>query len=363
MIHSNLLAVGDISFGDSYACSSIGLNSFLRKNPDHDVFKNVKDIIRSSDISFGNLETVLSKSGLRRSNLHSMHMRGSPENVSKIVDAGFNVLNVANNHVLQHGTDAFRETVDILQKNNIGIVGLAKENGRNCIPCQTKLGDTECVFLSYGFEQDKYHKSTTLYAQADEQTILEDIKTYKENDNFVICSFHWGKEFISYPGIDQVHFARKAIEHGCDLILGHHPHVLNTYEVWNDRLIFYSLGNFLFDHFWNPDCTEGCIVQLDCNNIHFYLKNLFLTNITTEFMIDIHDSQDEAVKRFQDLYKRFQYMLETEGAYYEQERLKLERKNRYAGWLFMLKNFFRYNPSLRRQIISDTLSKKIKIKK
>src|SRR5688500_6970833 len=119
-----LVAVGDISFGDHFVCASFGVDSMLRTKRNLDVFENVKAILRGRDIVFANLETVLSEAGLERARLDSMHMRGRPQYITQLESGGFNVMNVANNHMLQHGRRAFEETIELLKSHRILPVGL-----------------------------------------------------------------------------------------------------------------------------------------------------------------------------------------------------------------------------------------------
>src|SRR5688500_6754925 len=225
-----LVAVGDISLGDHPVCASFGVDSVLRRSPHLDVFGNVKGKLREHDIVFANLETVLSDNGLDSTNYRSMQMRGRPSSISQLANAGFNVLNVANNHILQHGRTAFDETIELLRGNGVLPVGLSSSNGVNCQPARMIILGTEVMFLGCAFEPDKYYRGTPLYAQADQHAIIDDIREVKTRDNVVICSFHWGREYICYPGVDQIGIARSAIDAGCDLIVGHHPHVLNGFE-------------------------------------------------------------------------------------------------------------------------------------
>lgn len=358
MTPPSLVSVGDVSFGDHYACASIGVNAMLRRHPDIDLFSDVRGFISSADLAFVNLETVLSDRGLDRRRLPSMHMRGRPQDVHRLVDAGFDIVNVANNHMLQHGADAFLETVDILKNNGLGVVGLAKPNGLNCIPYRTKLGNKELIFLGYGFEKDLYFEGTTLYAQGVAENILDDVQTHKTKDNIVICSFHWGREFISYPNMSQIEIGRKVIDQGCDLILGHHPHVLNGFETWKDKLIFYSLGNFVFDQTWNPSCTEGCMIKLSFQHDRFAVDDLQITEIGPDYTPTMK-CPSVARQRFDELADTLEKSANNNGANYLADWTELNKKNRHASWRHMLRNFFRYDRHILRQIIADTLSKKI----
>lgn len=359
MDEPRLVAVGDVSFGDNYACASIGVNSLLKKKPAFDLFRDVKSVIRRGDLAFVNLETVLSTIGLDPRSLHSMHMRGQPEDVDRLVDAGFNVVNVANNHMLQHGADAFRETVELLKDRGLGVVGVAQENGLNCIPYETSIGGRDVVFLGYGFEKDLYYEGTTLYAQGEAENVLADIRSCKTSTNLVVCSFHWGNEFISFPRSDQISLGRQAIEAGCDLVLGHHPHVLNGYESHRDRLILYSMGNFVFDQLWNRPCTEGCIVTLGVKDDGFHLRELQLTRIDDAFSPRLEGTPEHATKRFKELNSELRATIGDGGASYQECWSKLNRKNRHGSWMHMLKNIMHYDPRILSQLMGDTISKKL----
>lgn len=354
-----LAAVGDISFGDNYASASMGLCSYRRQNPLSDPFSEVKSQFRSASLVFGNLETVLSDAGLNRSDLHSVHMRGRPDDIETIVDAGFDVVNVANNHMLQHGEVAFHDTIDALQQNDISVVGLARDDGRHCVPLVTQLGDTEAVFLGYGFEKDKYHRGTTLYAQGHEISVLEDIRAAKSASNVVICSFHWGKEFIRYPSSAQVGLAQRAVEAGCDLILGHHPHVMNGFEYWKDGLVFYSLGNFLFDQFWNPHCREGCVVHTKLVDGRFQVARSWATEVGSDFIIRVRGDESQGAEQFRKLNDLLRKGRAGDYGSYEADQDVAEKENRHRKWAYFFKNFYRYDQRIFRQIIWDTMRKKI----
>jgi poly-gamma-glutamate synthesis protein (capsule biosynthesis protein) len=353
----SLVAVGDMSFGDHYVCASFGVDSLLRSAPDLDVFAKVKSVLRRGDIVFGNLETVLSEAGLSRNQLHSMHMRGRPQCVDYLVDAGFNVLSIANNHILQHGSEAFRETVELLRSRGITVVGLAEANGLNCAPAMLEVGGTEYVFLGYAFEKDKYFLGTTLYAQASEEHILDDIRRHKKRDNVLICSFHWGNEFIHYPSLAQIAMARSAIDAGCDLILGHHPHVLNGFEKYDERYIFYSLGNFVFDQVWNDACTQSMVVELTRKNRHFDLVTVSPLRIGSDYR-PVIVTEDRFELKLNQLCSAIERTIEDNGREYLTEFRRLERRNRRRSWMYLLRRLHRYDRRILWQIVMDTLTRR-----
>jgi gamma-polyglutamate biosynthesis protein CapA len=359
MTPPSLVAVGDISFGDHPVCASFGVNSMLRARPGLDVFEQVKELLRGHDIVFGNLETVLSDDGLDSANFHSMHMRGRAADVNQLTRAGFNVLNVANNHILQHGERAFAETLDLLNANGILPVGVATPDRRNCQPARLHVRGTEVVFLGYAFESDKYYRGTPLYAQAELPAITDAIRHVKTRDNVVICSFHWGLEFISYPSREQIALARSAIDAGCDLILGHHPHVLNGYERYKGKYVFYSLGNFVFDQLWNDDCTMGMAVKLRLSPRELVFDGADGVRIGRDYRPAVVREQgfEETLRQ---LCSQIEVAVANEGKEYAGEARRKEARNRYLSWLYLLRSLHRYDAGILKQIVTHAWVRKMR---
>ena len=104
-----------------------------------------------------------------------------------------------------------------------------------------------------------------------EEEIIKTTKTVKSlnTDNFLIVSLHWGEEYKLINSPTQQKLAHQIIEAGADLIIGHHPHVVQNIEKYQGKLIFYSLGNFIFDQYFSPDTQQGLVVGLE-----IYPKNL-----------------------------------------------------------------------------------------
>jgi len=355
----SIIALGDISFGDHFVSLSYGVNSMLKKNPNIEIFKNVKHIFKNKDIVFGNLETVLSEYNLNKKKIAPMVMRGRKEYIHQIVDAGFNVINIANNHALQHGKEAFIETVKLLQKNNIKVVGIAKENGNNCEPCIFKIKNKKVIFLGYAFEKEKFYKGKTLYAQATEKHILQDIKKYKNKDNFVICSFHWGNEFIDYPSYKQKNFARLCIDMGCDLILGHHPHVIQGYELYKDKPVFYSLGNFVFDMLWNKRLIRSLIAGFELND-NVIIKKIYPVKINKNYT-PILTTDIYFIEKMKELSKKISKKSIRDDNSYNKDSKQLEREYRYRSYLYLMKNIYKYDFKILIKIITKTILSKLSL--
>lgn len=238
-----LMAVGDIMLGDSPTCVGHGLTEIINKRGSEFLFDNVSTILNKGDIVFGNLECVLSDIDVDPSILKSVQIRGTESSVSGLVYAGFNVLSLANNHILEHGTNSLLRTKKILSNNGIYSVGVSESKEKSRDALILNINNISVSFLSYCLIKDN-----TAYCSIDDPSeIITDIQKMKGKADILIVSLHWGNEFIRRPSAMQVQLAHEMIDAGANIILGHHPHVLQGLEVYKNGIIVYSLGNFVFD--------------------------------------------------------------------------------------------------------------------
>jgi gamma-polyglutamate biosynthesis protein CapA len=259
-----LKAVGDISLGDYLICLGFGVRSSIEKGTD--VFCNVKEYLNDADITFGNLESVLSDEGRDEKDPETLYMRGKKEFLPLIKEAGFNVLNIANNHIMQHGGKAFEETVSLLESENICVIG--KKNSSSVLTSEFKNRTIQGIcfgFLSYNLVPELYcqNKEDIRYATTNLEGILCDVRQCVEKCDHLIVSLHWGLEYMRFPSKEMKEWARAMIDTGVRVILGHHPHVLQGIEQYRDGVIVYSMGNFVFDLVWHKRNQESMILQID----------------------------------------------------------------------------------------------------
>ncbi|MBF4475245.1 CapA family protein [Methanobacterium formicicum] len=222
-----LVAVGDV---------------YLKVQDHQDPFFNVHSIFKEKDILFGNLETPLVNKGQKSNKAVVLH--SDPKNVEYLKNADFDVLNLANNHILDFGEEGFRSTIKVLRENNLKYLGSEYKKPGKVIFLEEK--GIKFAFLGYTIGRLKTSKNVYVN-KLKEQKILADINLIKDKCDFVIVSLHWGTENVFYPSPSQIKLAHKIIDNGADLILGHHPHVIQGIEEYNNGLIAYSLGNFQFD--------------------------------------------------------------------------------------------------------------------
>ena len=270
-------AVGDISLGDHPLCAGIGTQSKINnKTPDYP-FNKIRNELHKAEILFGNLECTLSEAGKNPLDYHSVQMRGSPSNLSGLINAGFNIMNMANNHSMQHGETPFIETVKMLEKNNIKPCGVNFKNFRKGIPVTLTVNEITVSFIGYSLRPRQYFESHPLYSEGYIDEITKDIQNIRDKTDVLIISLHWGDEFIERPSPEEIMLARNIIDAGADLILGHHPHVVRGIEKYNNGYIVYSLGNFVCDMLWDDSLRESFIFS--CSLSKDGIKNIQITPV------------------------------------------------------------------------------------
>jgi gamma-polyglutamate biosynthesis protein CapA len=256
-----LHAVGDVSLGDHPLCVGFGTHSRCRLQVPGFAFEQSAEVLRDADIVFGNLECTISESGLRPGKLHSVQMRGHPAYVDGLSDAGFSVLNLANNHSMQHGEPAFQESVRLLSINGIAACGLRDGTGGHAAHVDVTKGGLRTTFLGYSLRPRQYFPQAPLYAEGRTEALLDDVRSARDRSDCVVVSLHWGTEFIGRPAPDEVDLAHQIVRAGAQLVIGHHPHVLRGIERFQGAYIIYSLGNFVCDMIWDEPLRQTAIAR------------------------------------------------------------------------------------------------------
>ena len=347
-----LIAVGDISLGDSPKCFGFGVKRLIEKKGTDFIFEKIKKHLKA-DILFGNLETVLSDEGLVPYDFHSDQMRGPVESVKTLSKVGFNVLNIANNHMLEHGKAAFWDCIDNLRNNGIAIVGLKGNSVYFSRPAILHVEEKTIGFLGYSFEEDNRlgHSDEIDYAYcAEPGKILSDVRKLQQKVDFVIVSLHWGLEFAKHPSRYLVEKAHKIIDSGAAVILGHHPHVVQCVEKYKQKIICYSLGNFVFDMVWNKDCRKSMLAIFDLRSGRNVHSKIYPVKINNMYQPEL-DTDDRAQRYLAWLTEEHNVRLALFGANREHENLVYYRnvavqqlKDSFWSNLFLLISLFFRTP-------------------
>jgi len=257
-----IFAVGDIMLdrGVEYMVEKYGEGDF--KFP----FLKITDVLKKADLLFGNLESVISDKGIKVGSIYSF--RAEPEAIEGLTYAGFNILSVANNHIFDYGREAMEDNFKRLKEAGIDYVGggFNEKEVRSGIIKEIK--GTKIIFLAYNNLGSEYWRATETKSGIGwlDEKIKEDIKLAKEKSDLVIVSFHWGEEYQNQPNDEQKYFAHLAIDSGADLVIGHHPHVIQPIEKYKGGWMAYSLGNFVFDQYFSEETMKGLMLEIAIEN-------------------------------------------------------------------------------------------------
>jgi poly-gamma-glutamate capsule biosynthesis protein CapA/YwtB (metallophosphatase superfamily) len=243
------------------------------------MFKEVKPLLKDADLTIGNLETTLS--GRERYYQRVNSVIGGPafncpdELGETLKRSGFDVLTTANNHCMDRGIDGLKRTLDVLDKVGIYHTGTFRslEESRTKLIINIKgikIGIIACTYGTNGYELGPQEAWAVNYI--DEQILSQVYDIKKQVDLTIVC-LHMGREFTDQLIRAQRYWVQKLFEHGADIILGAHPHVIQPMSlkkvkdldsIEKDRFVIYSLGDFISDILWDDIYSiTGMILNLE----------------------------------------------------------------------------------------------------
>lgn len=237
------------------------VDEYQRRRPVTAVWGNLLDHLRNLDGLFINLECCLSNRGQPWRRTHrTFHFRADPGwVVDALGDVGVDCCALANNHVLDFGEEALRDTLDHLDDGNIAHAGAGRTRAEAFEPAVVSVKDLDIVFLSFTDNTPEYAATETspgtAYVEidiADEETraaVHETLDRAREHDpDLLVASLHWGPNMVEEPPDLFREFARWLIDEGVDLIHGHSAHIFQRIEVYRSRPILYDTGDFVDDY-------------------------------------------------------------------------------------------------------------------
>ena len=234
-------AVGDIMLAGRWA-------PYLRGKGYDFPFKEVKKELATGDINLANLESPIATNGQEFFE-KKFRFRAEPQVAKAVRAAGFNLVTLANNHIMDFGGEALVETLQHLTDNGIAWIGAGENLAQARNMALFTVKGKKIAFLGYSLTQPiEFFAGLNRPGTAPgyEKLVTADITSARRQADYVIVSFHWGKEANSTVQAYQLIAAHKAIDAGADVIIGHHPHILQGIERYRSGIIFYSLGNFAF---------------------------------------------------------------------------------------------------------------------
>jgi poly-gamma-glutamate capsule biosynthesis protein CapA/YwtB (metallophosphatase superfamily) len=236
-----LLAVGDIMLG-----GGVGVK-IDEKGPDWPYLK-IKDVFKDADIVFGGLEAPVSTEGIPNPEKPKDFplLKCTPEAIRGLKNLCLTIAHIGTNHILDFGSKGLEDTIEVLNKLGIKHLGAGKNLGSARQPVIIEKKGIKFAFLGYcmSYPADEQNPGC---APLKREYMVSDINKIRDHVDFVIVSLHHGIEYSFYPYPEHIQLVRSLIDNGANIVLGHHPHVLQGYEEYYGGVIFYSLGNFIFD--------------------------------------------------------------------------------------------------------------------
>jgi len=255
-----LVFAGDVMLGRNVA------KSISKKNRDYTFpFEKVASVIREADVAFCNLEGPISVHGERVEQRYTFKV--DPKAVNGLTYAGFDVVSLANNHILDYGPTGLSETIAYVEDSGIRHIGISDQNQPQT-PAVFESDGLRIGYLAYADPKSpfmfprKWRDFTTVSVRASKEAIEKDIAQLKENVDIVVVSVHWGIEYQTEHSDRQEELGRFMIDSGADIIAGHHPHVQQEPELYNGGLIIYSMGNFVFDQWTRPATRQSRLYRV-----------------------------------------------------------------------------------------------------
>lgn len=237
-------------------------------------FEKIAHELNGVDYVFANFEGPVKEHEVATQK--SISFRFKPDVVWTVKNAGINIVSIANNHALDQGWNGRDDTMKFLKEAGIYYFGHPK----NEVEGNTYIGqiaDKTIAFIGY---------DDTIF-KIDGDNAQQMIQELNMVVDYVIVSVHWGREYIHQPTERKQWLAHLFIDSGADMVIGHHPHVVQTMEIYNEKPIFYSLGNFVFDQYFSQDTQEGLGIGtvIEGDDTTIYLLPYAIPNSQPELMV------------------------------------------------------------------------------
>jgi poly-gamma-glutamate synthesis protein (capsule biosynthesis protein) len=304
-----------------------------------------------ADIAFGNLETPVSDLGLAQSR-RSRQLRGNPEYAAALRAAGLTVVNVANNHALEHGAALFQDSVSRLEEQGIQVCGRRGSSGWHAQPVIREVKAMRIGILGYSLRPTLAASADLPHAEPTDAELLADVARLRSQVDGVLVSLHWGEEFVQHPAASEVRLAHQIVDAGAAVVLGHHPHVTRAVERYHGGVIAYSLGNFAADMIWHEPLRRGLALVCELSpegvkhvEVHqTYVDGTFLPKLVANGSVTVREGgavtglpPDE----------------------YQRAARDTVREQRRSLYLYTLRNVWRYHPGMLLELATSTVRGKV----
>jgi len=253
----NILSFGDMML-DRY------VRRFIDNKGVNALFANITPLLKDKDMVVANLEGSITNFTPKPLDPDNVSFTFDPQIVPELKKLGFTHFSLANNHSLDFGAEGVRQTKELLDKENLKYFGDYKNQAS--LSYIESIGNFKVALIGY---HELFDPDTT--------SVINEIKNIRDKTDFIIVYPHWGIEYQTQFSKGQQIKAYQFIDAGADAVIGAHPHVIQPIEIYQNKPIFYSLGNFIFDQTFSKNTQQGLAVNIKLEN-----KNINYEIITLE---------------------------------------------------------------------------------
>jgi len=246
-----LSMVGDVMLGR-------GVNELLREVSAEYPWGNTLSVLRSADWRMCNLECAISDAGTPWARTEkAFHFRSDAKNVAVLQAASIDTVSAANNHILDYDVEAMLDTLENLKRAGIGHAGAGCNLEAAVVPAISSVRGARIGLISFTDNQPEWeagaNREGVFYVPIDAdneraQLLFQTVRLAAHQTDLLIVSPHWGPNWGYEPPPAHLHFARRLVDSGADIIFGHSGHVFRGIEFYCNRPIIYCAGNFIDDY-------------------------------------------------------------------------------------------------------------------
>lgn len=338
-----LIFTGDICLCDKAFDIGFGVGSQISKRkvlPFN--FLNKQE----DDIWIGNFEGVVSNV-TNRTDYTKDSFRISSETFNKSLSI-IDYWGIANNHVMEHGSAAYHQMESILNAESEGVFG---SNKQRSIMFEHQGKSIVITGFSLRVEEGKEEPQ---YWHLPELSDIQNEYSQIEDADFKVVYIHWGCEYVDYPSVEQQRLAHWLVDIGYNLVIGMHPHILQGYEIYKGKYIFYSLGNFVFNKRYEPS-LYGAIVNVNIGTEKIEYQYIKIDNNSCPHIIN----KEDVPERFRFLRLNTEIAVQHNPEKYISAFKRGLKAYRKSNNLDIVRNLFKFNPKIFASILGGFLRRKI----
>jgi len=290
-----ILLFGDVMLGENLFHTGRGIRTRFKNNYESIISEHIKtQLIEKSDMLFVNLECSLAENEfIQNGAIENFIYTAEKDSLKFLPNSIPKIFNIANNHFSQHGISSVHLSKSIINEQKINLVGDSND--------PLIIIDKQKLLKFWGFSLVEDTQNCGGYNLVDERYVKTFFEKMQKTENELWCvSLHWGEEYMPRPTITQINFAHYLIDLGVDLIIGHHPHIIQPIEYYNNKLIIYSLGNFIFDQNFSIETCSGLVVNINTDELD---KSEFYVSKQSNYIVtDVHSiSKEKAIEGYHNL--------------------------------------------------------------